>query len=86
MLLELIEPGSFDLKLTSIKNIPMAFIYYSFVTITTTGFGDITPKTDLASAFTILEAVIGQLYLVVLISWLVGMHIAKKSKQPKPLK
>ena len=58
------------------------FIYYSFVTITTLGYGDITPVSYLASSMAALEAVVGQLYLVILVSWLVGMYVSKKSKSP----
>ena len=57
----------------------LVFEYYSFVTLTTLGFGDITPLTRMAKAFSVLEAVIGQLYLVVVVAWFVGMHVSKKS-------
>jgi len=58
----------------------LVFQYYSFVTITTLGYGDITPVTEVAKAFSVLEAVVGQLYLVVAVAWLVGMHVSSKSK------
>ena len=58
----------------------MVFQYYSFVTITTLGYGDITPVTEVAKTFSPLEAVVGQLYLVVVVAWLVGMHVSKRSK------
>ena len=51
-----------------------------FVTITTLGYGDITPGTEVAKMFSVLEAVVGQLYLVIVVAWLVGMHVSKKSK------
>lgn len=54
--------------------------YFSLVTITTVGYGDITPVSPLARAFANLEAVVGQLYLVVLVSWLVGMYVSARSK------
>jgi len=47
---------------------------------TTVGYGDITPVTRVARAFANLEAVVGQLYLVILVSWLVGMYVSQKSK------
>jgi len=50
--------------------------YFSFVTLTTLGYGDITPVTDTAQTVTVLEAVVGQLYLAITIARLVGMHIA----------
>ena len=53
-------------------------LYYSFVTISTLGYGDITPVTRLARSLCIIEAVIGQLYLVVSVAWLVGMHVSQK--------
>ena len=46
--------------------------YYSFVTITTLGLGDVVPKTDLARVLTIIEALLGQLYLVTVLALLVG--------------
>jgi hypothetical protein len=58
----------------------LVFQYFSFVTITTLGYGDITPVTEVAKAITVLEAVVGQLYLVVAVAWLVGMYVSKKSK------
>ena len=59
-----------------------SFLYCSFVTLTTLGYGDITPLTKMARTFSVLEAVIGQLYLVVVLAWLVGMYVARKSGNP----
>jgi hypothetical protein len=50
------------------------------VTITTVGYGDITPATAAARALANLEALIGQLYLVIQVAWLVGMHVSTRSK------
>jgi voltage-gated potassium channel len=50
--------------------------YYSFVTLTTLGFGDILPLSEPAKAFSWMEAVFGQIYLTVLIAQLVGRYIA----------
>ena len=50
-------------------------IYYSFVTLTTIGYGDIYPINITARLFSSLEAVIGQIYIAVLIGRLVGVHI-----------
>ncbi|MBL4845028.1 MAG: two pore domain potassium channel family protein [Planctomycetes bacterium] len=49
-------------------------IYYSFTTLTTLGFGDVVPTTAMARSLSTLEAVIGQLYLAVLVARLVGLH------------
>jgi hypothetical protein len=75
-LLEGFQPGSFRFgqgQAAGLSN----FLYYSFVTQTTLGYGDITPITAPARSLSLLEAVIGQLYLAVLIARLVGVHIAQ---------
>jgi voltage-gated potassium channel len=52
-------------------------IYFSFVTLTTLGYGDITPVTAAARTATALEALAGQVYLVVLVARLVGINVAQ---------
>jgi hypothetical protein len=79
-LLELVDPASFNVDLDQLQSHLLVFQYYSFVTITTLGYGDITPVTEVAKAFSVLEAVVGQLYLVVVVAWLVGMHVSSNSK------
>ena len=80
MILEMVVPGSFSFPGKSIRAETMQFEYFSFITITTLGYGDITPLTNRASALTLLEAIIGQIYLVVLVAWLVGMYVSRKAK------
>jgi hypothetical protein len=48
------------------------FLYFSYVTQTTVGYGDLTAAEDLGRALSVLEALIGQLYLVTVIALLVG--------------
>lgn len=79
-LLEVLRPGSFGLPEGNVFENRVVYLYYSFVTITTLGYGDITPLTDKASGLSIVEAITGQFYLVVLVAWLVGMHVSKRSK------
>ena len=92
--LELFHPGTFTFPAslqvspeatlsvqTAVRN--RALVYYSFVTLTTLGFGDITPATALARSLSTLEAVGGQLYLAVLIARLVGIHIVHSTAAPK---
>ncbi len=78
--LELLDPASFNVSLSPGRVDFLVFQYYSLVTITTLGYGDITPGTDVAKTFSALEAVVGQLYLVIVVAWLVGMHVSKRSK------
>jgi Ion channel len=47
-------------------------LYFSVITMTTVGFGDITPGTALARTVTVTEALIGQLYLVSVVATVVG--------------
>ena len=76
-LLEIIQPGSFAIGNDQVEVDRHLFIYYSLVTITTLGYGDITPLTAQANSFSSLEAVIGQIYLVVTVARLVGINIAQ---------
>lgn len=80
---EMIHPGSFSLAQGHSLEHPFSFQYYSFVTLTTLGYGDIFPVTTAAKACAILEAVIGQLYLVITIAWLVGVHISQSMQKKK---
>lgn len=52
------------------------FYYFSLVTLTTLGYGDILPLHPIARSLAASEAVIGPLYLTVLVARLVGMHIS----------
>lgn len=55
-------------------------IYYSFVTMSTLGYGDIVPTSSLARTCAALQAVVGQLYLAVLVARLVGLHVSRASE------
>ena len=82
---ELRHPGSFSAAL--FQRIPgnaapllaslHSFIYYSFVCLTTTGFGDIAPVSEGARTLSVLESVVGQLYMAVLIARLVSLEVAQ---------
>ena len=49
------------------------FTYFSFLTLTTVGYGDLSPSTDIARIASISEAVIGQIYLVTAVARLVSL-------------
>jgi ion channel len=76
-LLELAEPASFHRSLEAAE---IDLIYYSFVTLTTVGYGDITPVSPMARSLTVLEALVGVVYMAVFISRLVGMHAQSRSR------
>ncbi len=50
------------------------FVYFSFVVLTTLGFGDFTPATDAGKAMVSFEALLGQIFLVTVVSRLVGLY------------
>ncbi len=55
------------------------FMYYSYVTLTTLGFGDITPISPYAKTLSFTQAIIGQLYLTIMVAGLVGKAISLRS-------
>ena len=59
------------------------FLYFSFVTMTTLGFGDITPRTPQAGAFVTAQAIIGQMYLAVLVARLVSLQITHQLEEQR---
>ncbi len=53
------------------------FLYFSFITLTTLGYGDVTPVSAFAKSVTLMIAVTGQLYLTILIAILVGKFLSR---------
>jgi hypothetical protein len=58
--------------------------YYSFVTLTTMGYGDITPLHPAARSAAILEALTGQLFPAILIARLVAMELSARERAARP--
>lgn len=58
-----------------------SFLYYSFVTLTTLGYGDITPLGHLARSLSIIEAITAQLFVTIFMARLVGLHLNHVSKE-----
>ncbi len=74
-LIEQLSPGSFKDTIQPGKHLtPAEFNFFSFVTLTTVGYGDIIPWDARARSLAIIESVIGIMYPAVLISRLVGLH------------
>ena len=55
-----------------------SMLYFSFTTLTATGFGEILPVNPLARSMANLEAISGQLYLAILLARLVTMHTERR--------
>lgn len=80
-IVESLSPGSF--KGLDAYEGGQPLIYYSFVTLTTLGYGDISPLKPAARALAYLQAVFGQVYLAVLVAGLVGMRISSLQSQSR---
>ncbi len=76
-LVEIIYPSSFDFSFNYGGGYNT--VYLSFVTLSTLGYGDITPHTPQGQAVAILVSIVGQLYLAILMAMLVGKFL-KDSK------
>jgi voltage-gated potassium channel len=75
--LELLAPGSVS-GATPIPARPRGELtYYSFVTLATLGFGELTPISSFARSLTILEAICGQFYIAAVVARIVGLQINK---------
>jgi hypothetical protein len=79
MLQDFLVPGSF--RYGEGVRTSAEMVYFSFVTLTTLGYGDIVPVSPSARALATLEALTGQLYLTVLVARLVGLHITHSSRR-----
>jgi hypothetical protein len=76
---ELASPGAFRVPVGESPN-SANLAYFSFVTLATLGYGDISPVNILARDLAVLEAIMGQLYLVILISRFVSEGVGKSEK------
>ncbi len=86
-LLERAEPGSFNLidpaeQAASLegdhRDIAMQFLYFSLVTQSSTGYGDITPASTLAQRMVAIQAVMGQFYMAVVVAYLISLFMVQR--------
>lgn len=82
MLLEKAKPGSLN-GLATERGFGhfMELIYFSYVSLSTMGFGDITPASPLSRYFTYMEGILGQFYLAVLVASLVGAAVSQRAQK-----
>jgi voltage-gated potassium channel len=84
LICEYINPGSLSgLEHTGWHRNMQDVIYFSFVTITSLGYGDILPVTSLARFFTYMQVVTGQFYMAILVASLIGIRLAQHSSPPE---
>ena len=84
LVLESWRPGSFHVPPDWIASSPgslrATLVYFSFSTLTTVGYGDIHPNDPQAGSLCAAEALIGQLYLAIMIARLVGLHATRMGR------
>ncbi len=88
LLVELLQPGSFNLvaatdsyqdKLTDLS-------YFSYVTLATLGYGDVTPLTRAGRSWAIIETIFGQFYLACVVARLVALHLITEPQKADSIK
>ncbi|MDQ7047251.1 MAG: potassium channel family protein [Sulfurovum sp.] len=77
LLLMTIDPHSFSgLEVANWQQGFSRMVYYSFVTLTTLGYGDILPSTHVAEFFVYMEAIIGVFYMAIIVSSLISLRLS----------
>ena len=71
------HPGSFVDRDGTFINAGPDFLFFSYITLTTVGYGNIEAVSNQARSVASIEALCGQLYLTIMVARLVGLHISK---------
>jgi len=79
-LMELVSPGSLEFAEGEPEVMERSVGYFSLVTLTTVGYGDVTPVSPLARRLAMFEGVIGQLYPAIIIGWMVSSLRPRRSE------
>lgn len=75
-------PDAFNFNLESHPQERISeLLYFSMVTLTTLGYGDLTPVAPTARSIAVMEAMVGQIYLTILVARLVGLHITNNTNK-----
>lgn len=85
-LVEFIQPGTiyFADRVVSIHSYPQflsEMLYFSFVTLLTIGYGDITAALDIGQTFAVIEGMIGQFYIAILVARIVSVYAFYSDKR-----
>ena len=85
ILVSFISPGSYNFHRLDLsdsqKFAPLSdYFYYTFITYTTTGYGDFLPRSPLSKSLAMLIGVTGQLYVAIIIAMLVGKYATTRYK------
>ena len=70
-------PGSISIPISENSSFH-DYIYFSFVTLTTLGYGDILPVKPIAKSFVIMLSIAGQFYMAIIMAFLVSKYLNNK--------
>jgi len=77
LIILVLDPGAFTgLEVTSWQEGFSRIAYYSFVTLTTLGYGDILPNDHIAEFFVYMESIVGVFYMAIIVSSLISLRLA----------
>ena len=74
IVMDTIDPGAFEILSPTLEKGWSEFLYFSFATLTTLGYGDISPDAPFVRTWAVMEAVIGVLYIAILVARLVSLY------------
>ncbi|MGB0892794.1 MAG: ion channel [Parashewanella sp.] len=78
VLCDLLQPNSFSLDIFN-ESTQYDYFYFSFITLTSLGYGDVIPSNSISQTFSMMEALAGQIYMTVMVAWLVGVYISQNT-------
>lgn len=78
MVLTRLSPNAFKITGANLGARALEIVYFSLTTITTLGYGDVVPLSEFARMLSVCEALTGQLFLAMLVAWLVGMYLGQR--------
>lgn len=89
---ELCTPGSFNVEIPQ-ESVPAEshardvmrskLLYFSFITLASQGYGDITPQNAVAEKLVVLETIFGQFYVAVVVAYLVSMLMSQRANKAR---
>jgi voltage-gated potassium channel len=83
--IDLIDPASFNFGTSGQPELQTfrEYLYFSYTTLTTLGYGDMTPQLPFSRLLTSFESMIGPIYLAIMVARLVGMHVSQSVKRAR---
>ena len=73
-------PDTINVDMTNVDRGEEDMLYFSFITLTTIGYGDFSPTSTLGQKLAILEGLVGQFYIAIIMAILVGKFLSRKEE------